>query len=95
MKKTIDEILGSYQFFLDIEVQIRGIYRGKERITGIPAPVNLQDWFTIRDLHFPQQIYVSCLKMPPELKNNAILDITGRLRRSGNGLFYFDATDVV
>ena len=95
MQKTIDEILASYHFFLDVEIQLQGRYRGKNFITGIPAPRHLKKWFTMQDLYFPQQIYVSGLDIPAELNNNAILDITGMLRKNEDGLFYFDALDFV
>ena len=95
MKKTIDEILASYTFFLDVEIQIQGIYKGKKIITGIPDPDGLKHWFTLRDCYFPQHIYVSGLEIPAELKNNAILDITGILRRPEHGLFYIEASDLV
>jgi len=95
MKKTIDEILGSYLFFLDVELCIQGRYLGKKIITGIPAPDGLPAWFTLQDLHFPQQIYVAGLEIPEELRRNAILDITGRLEMRDDGLFYFNGTDVL
>ena len=95
MQKTIDEILASYHFFVDVEVQLQGRYRGKKLITGIPVPDSLPQWFTLQDMSFPQQIYVSGLDIPAELNNNAILDITGMLRKNDEGLFYFEALDSV
>jgi hypothetical protein len=95
MRKTIDEILSAYRFYLDVEIRIQGMYRGKTIITGIPSPEGLATWFTLRDLRFPQQIYVSALDISPELRNNAILDITGKLRKRNDGLFYFEGNDLV
>jgi len=95
MRKTIDEILASYQFFLDVEIQLQGRYLGKTLITGTSSPKGLRNWITLRDLYFPQQIYVSGLDIPTELSNNAILDITGKLRLRKDGLFFFHADDVV
>jgi len=95
MRKTIDEILASYQFFIDVEIQIQGRYRCKTIITGIGSPGNLEDWFTLQDLNFPQQIYVSGLTIPQEFSNNAILDIIGKLRKNDDELFYFEATDYI
>ncbi|OGL43995.1 MAG: hypothetical protein A2161_21040 [Candidatus Schekmanbacteria bacterium RBG_13_48_7] len=95
MRKSIDELLASYHFFLDVEVQLQARYQDKKIITGISAPDKLKRWCTVIDLFFPQQIYVSELEIPVELRNNAILDITGKLRENKDGLFYFEATDSV